>query len=106
MVLFEKQLERQLVPEWRVKYCNYEALKKELKFLQKEVDITRERAQIEKTDSVTRSAINLQSLQKNPGFLQRLASIKNLDTFRISVMIFSTPFIAISCPKLLNATIQ
>ena len=106
MVQFQKQLERQLVPEWRFKYCNYDALQKELKLLQKEIEIMQERVQVEKSDSYTRSAVELENLKKSAGFLQRLASHKNMDPFRISVMIFSTPFIAISCSKLFNVTIQ
>ncbi|XP_024540829.1 phosphate transporter PHO1 homolog 1-like [Selaginella moellendorffii] len=37
MVKFQKQLEGQLVPEWRVKYCDYKQLKKVVKRIKNQI---------------------------------------------------------------------
>ena len=74
MVKFQKQLERQQVPEWRFKYCNYKALKKELKLLKKEQEKSHHIIQVDSvSNGYTRSSVQLQVLRKNPGLIRRNA---------------------------------
>jgi hypothetical protein len=78
MVKFSKQLEGQLVPEWRDAYCNYKQLKKDVKRIKQERLL--QNGSIIPAGSADSNTLrrSLSSLQKNiSGHLGRSLSYKN-----------------------------